>query len=97
MIVNNGALIKSKDGTTHVRHLLSRDTAREVLGWMRDFRSTAAVVFDRPRENQVVYEQIDWNDPKRQSYFVRNRAFIEQNFRNWTEMKMIDLICRHLS
>ncbi|MBI1737762.1 MAG: HAD family phosphatase, partial [Acidobacteria bacterium] len=27
LIVNNGALIKSQDGTTHLRHLLPRETA----------------------------------------------------------------------
>src|SRR5688572_26667160 len=28
MIVNNGALVKSTDGATHLRHLLPRETAR---------------------------------------------------------------------
>src|SRR3981081_859835 len=31
MIVNNGALIRSKEGRTHVRHLLPRDIARNTL------------------------------------------------------------------
>src|SRR5713101_7154710 len=31
LIVNNGALVKSKDGTTHLRHLLPRDIARRAL------------------------------------------------------------------
>ena len=31
MIVNNGALVKSKDGTTHLRKLLPRETAHAVL------------------------------------------------------------------
>src|SRR6267378_6699849 len=31
MIVNNGALIRSTAGETHLRHLLSLDTARSVL------------------------------------------------------------------
>ena len=78
MIVNNGALVKSKDGQTHMRHLLDRETARDVLRLMPDFRRGAAVVFDRPRENQVVYEQIDWHDPRREAYYNRNRAFISQ-------------------
>ena len=80
MIVNNGALVKSKDGTTHLRHLLDRATAREVLGQMSAFRNGAAVVFDRPRANQVIYEQIDWNDSRRSAYFLRNREFIAQMF-----------------
>src|SRR5262245_19993526 len=34
MIVNNGALVRSKDGTTHLRHLLPRQTALTLLGEM---------------------------------------------------------------
>ena len=78
LVVNNGALIKSKDGTTHLRHLLPRDVARRVLEATPEFRLGAAVVFDRPRENQVVFEQIDWEDPERKGYFERNREFIAQ-------------------
>ncbi len=76
LIVNNGALIKSRDAATHVRHLLPRRVARQVLEATLRFRDCAAVVFDRPRENQVVFEQIDWEDPGRKSYFERNREFI---------------------
>ena len=78
LVVNNGALIKSKDGTTHLRHLLSREVARRVLEATPEFRLGAAVVFDRPREHQVVFEQIDWEDPERKGYFERNREFIAQ-------------------
>ncbi len=78
MIVNNGALIKSKEGTTRLRHLLPREVARNVLEATPQFRVGAAVVFDRPRENQVIFEQIDWEDPGRKSYFERNREFIAQ-------------------
>jgi Cof subfamily protein (haloacid dehalogenase superfamily) len=78
LIVNNGALIKSKDGATHLGHLLPRGVARTVLQATSEFRLGAAVVFDRPRENQVIFEQIDWEDPGRKSYFERNREFIAQ-------------------
>jgi Cof subfamily protein (haloacid dehalogenase superfamily) len=78
MIVNNGALIKSKDGVTLLRHLLPRDVARAVLEATMEFRAGTTVVFDRPRENQVIYEQMDWEDPGRKSYFERNREFIAQ-------------------
>ena len=78
MIVNNGALIKAKDGTTYLRHLLPRDVAKQVLAATPEFRAGAAVVFDRPRENQVVMEFMDWDDPGRRSYFERNRDFLAQ-------------------
>jgi Cof subfamily protein (haloacid dehalogenase superfamily) len=78
MIVNNGALVKSKDGTTHFRHLLPHQTARAVLEFASEHRAGAAVVFDRPRANQVIYEKIDWEDPRRKAYYARNREFIAQ-------------------
>jgi Cof subfamily protein (haloacid dehalogenase superfamily) len=78
MIVNNGALVKSKDGTTHLRKLLHRETARAVLQRTPEFRDGAAVVFDRTSADQVIYERIDWDDPRRRAYFLRNREFIAQ-------------------
>jgi Cof subfamily protein (haloacid dehalogenase superfamily) len=78
MIVNNGALVKSKDGITHLRHLLPVQTARGVLQLMRDFRKDAAVVFDRPRAGQVIYESINWEDPRHKAYFLRNREFMAE-------------------
>jgi len=78
VIVNNGALIKSKDGRTHMRHLLPSGTARQVLDATREFRPAAAVVFDSDRERQVVMEQIDWEDPFRGGYFRRNRDYLAE-------------------
>src|ERR1700733_1336918 len=49
LIVNNGALIKSLDGQTHFRRLLSAGTALDVLKATAAFRSGAALVFDRPK------------------------------------------------
>src|SRR5712692_5474471 len=46
LIVNNGALVKSSDGATRLRHLLPRETARAVLQASPQFRLGAAVVFD---------------------------------------------------
>src|SRR5437879_2676311 len=57
LIVNNGALVKSKDGTTHLRHLLPRDIARRALQATPHFREGTAVVFDRLRENQVMLDR----------------------------------------
>lgn len=76
MIVNNGAVVKSKDGKTHLRRLLPHQTARAVLSLLPEHRAGAAIVFDRVRENQVIYEKIDWEDPRRGAYFARNREFL---------------------
>jgi Cof subfamily protein (haloacid dehalogenase superfamily) len=78
MIVNNGALAKSRNGTTHLRYLLSSATARRVLEATPEFRANAAVVFDRPGARQVVLEKVDWDDPFRGGYFRRNREYIAE-------------------
>lgn len=78
LIVNNGALIKSKEGETHQRTLLPAATARRVLLATPEFRSSASVVFDRARQNQVILETVDWEDPFRGGYFRRSREFVAQ-------------------
>ena len=78
MIVNNGALVKSSDGSTRLIHRLPRDVARRVIESTPQFREMASVCFDRPRENQLIFERIDWEDPLRSGYFKRNREFIAE-------------------
>src|SRR5258705_7364341 len=78
MIVNNGAMVKSSTGATELRHMLSRDIAIRVLEATPEFRDLASVCFDRPRENQVIFERIAWDDPARRPYLERNREFIAE-------------------
>jgi HAD superfamily hydrolase (TIGR01484 family) len=78
MIVNNGALVKSSEGTTEMVHLLPVDVARRTLESTLQFRALSAVCFNRPRANQLIFERIDWNDPMRGPYFARNRDFIAE-------------------
>jgi Cof subfamily protein (haloacid dehalogenase superfamily) len=76
MIVSNGAIIRTQDGKTHLRHLLPRDTAARVLELIRPWRDCVAVIFDRRRENQIVLESLNSDDPIRTAYYTRNREFI---------------------
>jgi len=76
MIVNNGALIRSKEGRTHLRHLLPRSTAEQVLHLTRPWREGAAVIFDRQLENQLMLEVLDPDDSMRYAYYSRNLEFI---------------------
>jgi Cof subfamily protein (haloacid dehalogenase superfamily) len=76
MIVSNGALIRSHDGQTHLRHVLPSATARRVLEATRAWREGAAVIFDRPRENQLMLETLDPGDTLRYAYYQRNLEFI---------------------
>ncbi len=76
MIVNNGALIRSKEGRTHLRHLLPQKTAEQVLHLTRPWREGAAVIFDRPLQNQLMLEVLDPDDSMRYAYYSRNKEFI---------------------
>jgi Cof subfamily protein (haloacid dehalogenase superfamily) len=76
MIVSNGALVRTQDGKTHVRNLLPLETARKVLQLTLPWREGAGVVFDRPRENQLMLETLETDDPIRQAYYDRNKEFL---------------------
>jgi Cof subfamily protein (haloacid dehalogenase superfamily) len=76
MIVNNGALVRTKEGQTLARHLLPRDTALRVLQATQTWRDGTSVVFDRPRANQVMLETIDPEDGIRGAYYKWNRPFL---------------------
>jgi hypothetical protein len=76
MIVSNGAIIRTQDGETRLRHLLPRGTAARVLEIARRWRDSTAIIFDRPGENQVILETFGTNDPIRAAYYARNKEFI---------------------
>ena len=78
MIVNNGALVKSSTGETQFVNLLPSGIAARVLDETPAFHEMASVCFNRPRENQVIYERIDWEDPLRRGYFERNREYLAE-------------------
>ena len=78
MIVSNGALIRTQDGRTHLRHLLPRQTAAHVLEITRRWRDSTAVIFDRAKESQVILEVFATDDPIRSAYYARNKEFLGQ-------------------
>src|ERR1035437_4547549 len=78
MIVNNGAMVKSSDGVTRMVRQLPLDVAIRVLEATPQFRDMAAVCFDRPGDKQLIFERIDWDDPLRRGYFMRNKEFIAE-------------------
>lgn len=79
LILSNGAIVKTREGETRMRSLLPRDTARAVLADVPEHRASAAVVFDRPREGQVVFEAIDWDHPRHHRFFAANRPFLSES------------------
>ena len=76
LICNNGAVVKSPDGETLLRHVLARDAARQILAETRHLEDSVAIVFDRPDERQIVFERMDWSHPNRRGYFEKNKAYI---------------------
>jgi len=76
MIVNNGALVRTKEGETLLRHLLPRDAALRVLQATQPWREATSVVFDRPLANQVMMETIDLEDGIRGAYYKWNKPFL---------------------
>jgi 5-amino-6-(5-phospho-D-ribitylamino)uracil phosphatase len=76
LILNNGAVVKDRNGVTSLRHLLPRDAARLILAETRAYEDSVAIVFDRPDERQVVFDRMDWSHPQRRGYYEKNRAFI---------------------
>ena len=78
LILSNGAVVKSRDGRTLSRRLLPMDVARDVLGRVPGHRDAAAVVFDRQREGQVVFQSIDWEHPRNGRFFASNRPFLSE-------------------
>lgn len=78
LITSNGALVKSLSGETHLRSLLPVAAARLVLEATPDFRSFCGVIFDRPRENQLIFERIDWDGRFMGPYLRRHRGHVAE-------------------
>jgi Cof subfamily protein (haloacid dehalogenase superfamily) len=79
LIVSNGAVERGMDGSRVARRLLDRQVARAVLDATRPFRESAALVFDRDADRQVMFETMDWEHPGRQAYWARNQSLISQS------------------
>ena len=79
MIVNNGAMVRDKDGATRLRHLLPKETASRVIQATSSWRECTSVVFDRPKADQVIVEKIDFEDGIRGMYYRRNREFLGES------------------
>src|SRR5689334_5639614 len=79
LIVSNGAIERGMDGSRYASRLLDRAVARAVLDATKPFRETAALVFDRDADRQVLFETMDWEHPGRKAYWRRNQSLIAQS------------------
>ena len=81
LILSNGAIVKrhgQAGSETLMRRLLPRQAARAALGRAPAHRASAALIFDRPQAGQVVFESIDWSDPRHQRFYEANRPFVSE-------------------
>jgi len=78
LILSNGAIVKTKDGRTLIRSLLPVSHARAVLADTLEHRESAALIFDRPLDGQVIFERVDWEHPRHSRFFHANRPFISE-------------------
>ena len=79
LIVSNGALERTQDGTILASRLLSASQAADLLAATTAFRHCAALIFDRDSAGQIVADTMDWEVPNRKPYWVRNRHLIARN------------------
>src|SRR5687768_9797902 len=78
LIVSSGAVERTMDGTTLARRLLDRDVAYALLERTAARRESAALIFDRDLDRQLVFESMDWEHPGRRNYWARNQSLIAQ-------------------
>jgi hydroxymethylpyrimidine pyrophosphatase-like HAD family hydrolase len=78
VVASNGAVVKGGDGATLIRHLLPREVALGILAAVPHHRDTTALLFDREREGQIIYERIDWHHPRYRAFFRANQAVIAE-------------------
>ena len=78
LIVSSGAVERAMDGALLARRLLDRRIARDVLEATRPLRDHAALIFDRDESNQIVFETMNWENPGRKNYWLRNQHLIGQ-------------------
>ena len=79
VIASNGAVVKSISGETHLRSLLPAAAALRVLQVTAEFRSCCGLIFDRPHENQVIFERVDWEGPFIGPYLRRHREQVGES------------------
>jgi Cof subfamily protein (haloacid dehalogenase superfamily) len=77
LIVHNGAIARARSGDTLIRRLMPCDLARDVLAGTGSWRDSAVVLFDRPREGQMVYDRLDWTHPNRVHFKQKNEVIIQ--------------------
>src|SRR5258708_9498981 len=76
LITCNGAVIRSRQGVTHMRTLLPRATAAAVIAWTRTWRAYTMLAYDEDiaesaTVGQVVIESLEKRTPQFMQWYTR--------------------------
>jgi Cof subfamily protein (haloacid dehalogenase superfamily) len=77
LITSNGALVRSSTGETHYTDRLSRETARQLIRHMDEFRGHAVLTFDRPA-----------NVPGNDSLILERADELNKSVSRWLEVNL---------
>jgi Cof subfamily protein (haloacid dehalogenase superfamily) len=76
LISSNGAVTRSSGGELFHRDLLPADTARRLCTYMRAFRGSTVVTFDKEEKGALAIERFDELTGSIARWIEKNRAFI---------------------
>ncbi len=81
LITCNGAVIRSRAGVTHLRTLLPRATATEVIAWTRQWREYTMLAYDEDivesaSVGQVVIESLEKRTPQFMQWYNRVKQHV---------------------
>src|SRR5258708_2053368 len=81
LITCNGAVIRSRAGVTHLRTLLPRATATEVIAWTRQWRDYTMLAYDEDivesaSVGQVVIESLEKRPPQFMQWYNRVKQHV---------------------
>jgi hypothetical protein len=77
LISSNGAVTRSLAGETFHRDLMPRQTCRELLGSMREFRGNTVLTFDKETKGAIVLEHLDDLNASIRRWLEKNMAYID--------------------
>jgi Cof subfamily protein (haloacid dehalogenase superfamily) len=77
LISSNGAVTRSLTGESFHRDLMPRETCRELVGSMQEFRGNTVLTFDQETKGAIVLEHLDQLSASIRRWLEKNMDYIE--------------------
>lgn len=77
LISSNGAVTRSLSGESFHRDLLPKETCRDLLGLMGEFRGNTVVTFDKDSKGAIVLERMDELTASIRHWLEKNSQYLE--------------------